>query len=63
LYVEILEKFVKFYKYSIKIFEINKFNVNLMLIININFRDKKDNKVVNKTNFVKLKIWLIEIYI
>jgi hypothetical protein len=63
LHIEILKKFVKFYKYNVKTFEINKFNYNLILIINIDFQNKKDNKIANKTNFVKLEIRLIETYI
>jgi len=34
-----------------------------MLIINVNLQDKKDNKIVNKANFVKLEIWLTKIYV
>jgi len=59
----ILKKFVKFYKYNIKIFKINKLNYGLISIINIDFRNEKNSKVVNKTNFVKLRIRLIKIYI
>jgi len=56
LYVEILKKFIKFYKYNVKTFEINKLNYNLILIININLRDKKDNKIANKIDFIKFEI-------
>ncbi len=63
MHVEILEKFVKFYKYNIETFEINKLDYSLISIINIDFRNKKDNKIVNKINFVKLEIRLTKIYV
>ena len=34
----------------------NKLDYSSILIININSRNKKDNKIVNKTNFIKFEI-------